>query len=184
MAGLPGWGPFPALVPYVRRRRSPPPLNPAAAASPHYQNPGGYGGVYTPPIACPPPPPPHPKADLRPFACGTGGCPAAFDRKSDCERHRRTHAKGSKPFKCAREGCDAAFDRKDALMRHERNDRTHLVRQTQPRKRRADAEPRRSTRRRKTASYVDPDDSDDDLPPDAVQAVQAIQAALDQIEAT
>ncbi|KAG8787120.1 hypothetical protein FRC12_015887 [Ceratobasidium sp. 428] len=71
----------------------------------------------------------------RQFACGQPGCTAAFDRKSDCERHRRTHVKGAaegRPFRCTRVGCEAAFDRKDALMRHERNERTHLVRQTQP----------------------------------------------------
>ncbi|KAG8702390.1 hypothetical protein FRC09_004763 [Ceratobasidium sp. 395] len=71
----------------------------------------------------------------RQFACGQPGCAAAFDRKSDCERHRRTHVKGAaegRPFRCTRVGCEAAFDRKDALMRHERNERTHLVRQTQP----------------------------------------------------
>ncbi|CAE6441480.1 unnamed protein product [Rhizoctonia solani] len=134
------------------RRSEPPPINPAATASPHYQNPGGFGGVYTPPSHTPADPSPAPShshyahksldtpstssGDLgRPFACGTAGCSAAFDRKSDCERHKRTHAKGAaetRPFKCSRPGCEAAFDRKDALMRHERNERTHLVRQTQP----------------------------------------------------
>ncbi|CAE6463709.1 unnamed protein product [Rhizoctonia solani] len=181
------------------RRLEPPPINPAATASPHYQNPGGFGGVYTPPS--------HTLADAssvpsahshysdksldtpststsdlgRPFACGISGCSAAFDRKSDCERHRRTHAKGaaeSRPFRCSRPGCEAAFDRKDALMRHERNERTHLVRQTQPgrikRPTRAPSKsdvnlappspPRRmSTRKRKNMTpgvYVDPPESD------------------------
>ncbi|CAE6378347.1 unnamed protein product [Rhizoctonia solani] len=180
------------------KRAEPPPINPAATASPHYQNPGGFGGVYTPPSqapADPGPTPSHshyahksldtpsaPSGDLgRPFACGLTGCSAAFDRKSDCERHRRTHAKGAaetRPFKCSRPGCEAAFDRKDALMRHERNERTHLVRQTQPgrikRPARALLKPdvstvprspprRMSTRKRKTVApgvYLDPSESD------------------------
>ncbi|KAJ1300399.1 hypothetical protein OPQ81_005218 [Rhizoctonia solani] len=179
------------------RRSEPPPINPAAAASPHYQNPGGFGGIYTPPSHTPADPGPAPShshyahkshdapstssGDLgRPFACGVAGCSAAFDRKSDCERHRRTHAKGaaeSRPFKCSRPGCEAAFDRKDALMRHERNERTHLVRQTQPglkRPTRAPSKPdanpappspprRMSTRKRKTVTpglYLDPSESD------------------------
>ncbi|KAF8750948.1 hypothetical protein RHS01_09009 [Rhizoctonia solani] len=117
----------------------------------------------------------------RPFACGTSGCSAAFDRKSDCERHRRTHAKGaaeSRPFRCSRPGCEAAFDRKDALMRHERNERTHLVRQTQPGRikrptrpsSKSDVNPmppspprRMSTRKRKNMTpgvYADPSESD------------------------
>ncbi|KAF8749205.1 hypothetical protein RHS01_10266 [Rhizoctonia solani] len=80
---------------------------------PHYQNPGGFGGVYTPPSHTSTDTTSAPSAhshysdksldtpttstgDLgRPFACGTSGCSAAFDRKSDCERHRRTHAKGA-----------------------------------------------------------------------------------------
>ncbi|KAG8761911.1 hypothetical protein FRC11_012321 [Ceratobasidium sp. 423] len=180
------------------RRPEPPPINPAATASPHYQNPGGFGGIYTPPShpqADPSPTPSHshyahkshdtPSAssgDLgRPFACGLTGCSAAFDRKSDCERHRRTHAKGateSRPFRCSRPGCEAAFDRKDALMRHERNERTHLVRQTQPGRLKRPirvpskidtnsvppSPPRRvSTRKRKTVApgvYLDPSESD------------------------
>ncbi|EUC55059.1 zinc C2H2 finger protein [Rhizoctonia solani AG-3 Rhs1AP] len=178
------------------KRNDPPPINPAATVSPHYQNPGGFGGVYTPPSHAPAdlsPPPSHShyshksldtpsssSGDLgRPFSCGMAGCSAAFDRKSDCERHRRTHAKGAadtRPFKCSRPGCEAAFDRKDALMRHERNERTHLVRQTQPgrikRPTRApskfDAAPRSpprrmSTRKRKSVApgiYVDPSESD------------------------
>ncbi|KAF8598592.1 hypothetical protein BDV93DRAFT_526682 [Ceratobasidium sp. AG-I] len=129
----------------------------------------------------------------RPFACGTAGCGAAFDRKSDCERHRRTHIKGAagaRPFRCGRAGCEAAFDRKDALMRHERNERTHLVRQTQPgrvkRPTRSsksdpnnpsasglstidDPPPRRtSTRKRKTIGpNVFPSSSDSELDPDS-----------------
>ncbi|KAL5632112.1 hypothetical protein ACGC1H_000212 [Rhizoctonia solani] len=179
------------------KRNDPPPINPAATTSPHYQNPGGFGGVYTPPShapADPSPPPAHshyshkspdapstPSGDLgRPFSCGLAGCSAAFDRKSDCERHRRTHAKGAaetRPFKCSRPGCEAAFDRKDALMRHERNERTHLVRQTQPGIKRPTRAPskfdaglasrspprRMSTRKRKTVApgiYVDPSESD------------------------
>ncbi|KAH7335766.1 hypothetical protein B0J17DRAFT_667697 [Rhizoctonia solani] len=180
------------------RRSEPPPINPAATASPHYQNPGGFGGVYTPPSHTPADPGPVPthshyshksldtpsgsSGDLgRPFACGVAGCSAAFDRKSDCERHRRTHAKGAaetRPFKCSRPGCEAAFDRKDALMRHERNERTHLVRQTQPGRikrptripSKSDVHsippspPRRmSTRKRKTVGpdvYLEPSESD------------------------
>ncbi|QRW24003.1 C2H2 zinc finger [Rhizoctonia solani] len=181
------------------RRPEPPPLNPAATASPHYQNPGGFGGVYTPPSHTSTDTTSAPSAhshysdksldtpttstgDLgRPFACGTSGCSAAFDRKSDCERHRRTHAKGaaeSRPFRCSRPGCEAAFDRKDALMRHERNERTHLVRQTQPGRikrptrpsSKSDVNPmppspprRMSTRKRKNMTpgvYADPSESD------------------------
>ncbi|QRV97025.1 C2H2 zinc finger [Ceratobasidium sp. AG-Ba] len=178
-----------------KRRVEPPPINPAAVLSPHYQNPGGFGGVYTPPQ-----PTAEPSSDATPsddhyahskssqssplttltssgrqFACGQPGCSAAFDRKSDCERHRRTHVKGAadaRPFKCSRAGCEAAFDRKDALMRHERNERTHLVRQTQPgrvkrpsRKSDLDTTPRRqSTRKRKSLlpSTADMYASDDD----------------------
>ncbi|CAE6378506.1 unnamed protein product [Rhizoctonia solani] len=181
------------------KRPEPPPINPAATTSPHYQNPGGFGGVYTPPSHTLTDASSAPSAhshysdksldtpstsagDLgRPFACGVSGCSAAFDRKSDCERHRRTHAKGaaeSRPFRCSRPGCEAAFDRKDALMRHERNERTHLVRQTQPgrikRPIRAPSKsdinlpppspPRRmSTRKRKNMTpgvYADPSESD------------------------
>ncbi|CAE7096628.1 unnamed protein product [Rhizoctonia solani] len=194
-------GQLPATQPGVKPRSrllEPPPINPAATTSPHYQNPGGFGGVYTPPSQAPADPSPtlshshyaHKSLDApssssgdlgRPFACGAAGCSAAFDRKSDCERHRRTHTKGAaetRPFKCSRAGCEAAFDRKDALMRHERNERTHLVRQTQPgrikRPTRAPSKldhntmssspPRRmSTRKRKTVTpgvYLDPSESD------------------------
>ncbi|CAE6512726.1 unnamed protein product [Rhizoctonia solani] len=197
---FPQAGELPPDQPSVKsrpRHHEPPPVNPAATVSPHYQNPGGFGGVYTPPSHTPAdssPTPSHshyahksldtPSAssgDLgRPFACGVPGCSAAFDRKSDCERHRRTHAKGAaetRPFKCSRPGCEAAFDRKDALMRHERNERTHLVRQTQPGRikrptrtpSKHDTNPmprsprRMSTRKRKIVApgvYVDPSESD------------------------
>ncbi|KAG9078714.1 hypothetical protein FS749_009224 [Ceratobasidium sp. UAMH 11750] len=132
----------------------------------------------------------------RQFACGQAGCGAAFDRKSDCERHRRTHVKGAteaRPFRCGRVGCEAAFDRKDALMRHERNERTHLVRQTQPGRAKRPSrsvsksdldsgetpQPRRqSTRKRKSllpstvdmyASDEDDEDEDEDDHPPSIK---------------
>ncbi|KAG9076017.1 hypothetical protein FRC06_009763, partial [Ceratobasidium sp. 370] len=215
------------------RRADPPPINPAAASSPHYQNPGGFGGVYTPPTHLPTTPTAsssdpnaNPDADSpttshytntksqstplttltssgRQFACGRVGCSAAFDRKSDCERHRRTHVKGAaeaRPFRCGRVGCEAAFDRKDALMRHERNERTHLVRQTQPGRvkrptrsgSRSDfdssSEPpqprRQSTRKRKSLlpstadMYASDEDEDDEDEDDHLPSVKRSRAGL------
>ncbi|KAG8740131.1 hypothetical protein FRC10_004716 [Ceratobasidium sp. 414] len=139
----------------------------------------------------------------RQFACGQPGCNAAFDRKSDCERHRRTHVKAvaeARPFRCGRIGCEAAFDRKDALMRHERNERTHLVRQTQPGRvkrptrstSRSDLDPssehsqprRQSTRKRKSLlpstadMYASDEDDEDEDEGDLAPSVKRSRSSL------
>lgn len=51
------------------------------------------------------------------FACGHGGCAAAFSRKWRLKEHETLHS-GARPCQCLVDGCGRRFSRKSHLSRH------------------------------------------------------------------